>query len=67
MTQESRRTRSAPTHILTVEVPLRLDGQPDRYDVVRDAMRAVLAVSAAAYDEHICGDTEVRIAVVDDA
>jgi hypothetical protein len=54
--------RSAPTHRLTIEVPLDLTAaDPPDYHVVEEAMRVVVACSRLAVDRFVCGDLTVRI------
>lgn len=53
--------RRQPTHVLYVEVPIHAEGQPEGFDPWRDAIKAVLAVSRAAYDGIICADPMVSV------
>ena len=54
--------RRAPTHVLTVEVPLYLqDLDAARFDPVQDAMRVVLALSRAAAEGYVCDDVQVTL------
>ncbi len=54
--------RRAPTHVLTVEVPLYLqDREAARFDPVQDAMRVVLALSRAAAEGYVCDDVQVTL------
>jgi hypothetical protein len=51
-----------PTHILYIEVPLRIEGENSpNFDPVKDAIRNVIAISRAAYAGAICDDPMVTI------
>lgn len=59
-------TRRAPTHTLRVEVPLCLESpEHAEFDAAADAVRAVLAVSRAAYVRTICDDIQVTMDTVE--
>lgn len=54
------RTRRKPTHVLYVEVPVYLNEEYD-FDPVQDAIKAVLAISRAAFADAICDDPQATI------
>jgi len=54
------RTKRNPTHVLYVEIPVYPDEDYD-FDPVQDAIKAVLAVSRAAFVDAICDDPMVTI------
>jgi hypothetical protein len=52
----------APTHVLTVSVPLHLDEDDTfDYDPVYQALSVVMAVSRLAVDGALCGNVDVTI------
>lgn len=53
--------RRPPTHVLVIEVPLKLDVPAPDYDPVQDALRVALSISRAAYGGHICDDPHVSL------
>lgn len=57
--------RQPPTHILTVEIPYRLDGGPFDALIVKDAVTAVLAIARVA--GHVCDTPQASIREVEGA
>lgn len=56
------RTKSQPTHILTIEIPLNENAiKSVNYDAVQQALKLALAVSVAAYDNVICDEILVEL------
>jgi hypothetical protein len=54
--------RSAPTHMLTVEVPLNLEDRHEHgYDAVKDAISLALAISRAGFAGAICDNANVTL------
>lgn len=52
--------RRAPTHILTVEVPLALD-VPHEFDPVQDALRMIVPITRLGTSGALCDDAQVTI------
>jgi len=54
--------KDKPTHVLRVEVPLRIDeGQTLYFDPIKDALDQVLALSRLATAGLVCGSAQVSV------
>lgn len=54
--------KDEPTHVLRVEVPLRIDeGKTLYFDPIKDALDQVLAISRLASAGLVCGNTQVSV------